>query len=72
VTPGQLPTYSVLPVMALKRVVLPEFGLPAKAIFIRILLIEWNGAMRMWGHDLIMIIIRPDEKKQSCCFYSYD
>ena len=31
VTPGQLPTYSLLPVIALKSVVLPQFGLPASA-----------------------------------------
>ena len=31
VTPGQLPTYWFEPVKALKRVVLPQLGLPAKA-----------------------------------------
>ena len=32
VTPGQLPTYWLEPVRALKRVVLPQLGLPARAI----------------------------------------
>ena len=32
VTPAQLPTFSFLPVRALYMVVLPEFGLPVKAI----------------------------------------
>jgi len=39
VTPGQLPTYSVLPVIALKSVVFPELGFPAKASFMVILLL---------------------------------
>ena len=33
VTPGQFPTYCSDPVSALKSVVLPLFGLPARAIF---------------------------------------
>ena len=33
VTPGQLPTYWLEPVRALNSVVLPQFGLPASAIF---------------------------------------
>jgi hypothetical protein len=32
VTPGQLPTYWLLPVRALNIVVLPLFGLPASAM----------------------------------------
>src|SRR5690606_15420432 len=38
VTPGQLPTYWVLPVNSLNIEVLPEFGFPTRAIvrFIRI------------------------------------
>ena len=32
VTPGQLPTCSILPVMALNKVVLPLFGFPASAM----------------------------------------
>ena len=32
-TPGQLPTYWFEPVRALNRVVLPQLGLPARAIF---------------------------------------
>ena len=31
VTPGQLPTYWLEPVRALKRVVLPQLGLPTRA-----------------------------------------
>ena len=34
VTPAQLPTFSLRPVRALYMVVLPELGLPAKAILI--------------------------------------
>ena len=34
VTPGQLPTYWLEPVRALKRVVLPQLGLPTRASFI--------------------------------------
>ncbi len=34
VTPGQFPTYWLDPVSSLKSVVLPQFGLPASAIFI--------------------------------------
>ena len=34
VTPAQLPTFSLEPVKALYIVVLPEFGLPVKAILI--------------------------------------
>ena len=33
VTPGQLPTNWLEPVSALNNVVLPQFGLPASAIF---------------------------------------
>ena len=33
VTPGQLPTNWFEPVKALNSVVLPQFGLPARAIF---------------------------------------
>ncbi len=36
VTPGQLPTYCVLPVRSLNSVVFPQFGLPASAILIAI------------------------------------
>ena len=32
VTPGQFPTYWLLPVRSLNMVVLPQLGLPAKAI----------------------------------------
>ena len=32
VTPGQLPTYWLEPVRALNRVVLPQLGLPARAM----------------------------------------
>lgn len=38
VTPGQLPTYWVLPVNSLNNVVFPQFGLPASAILISIYL----------------------------------
>ena len=38
VTPPQLPTFSLLPVRSLYIVVLPLFGLPAKAILIQNLL----------------------------------
>ena len=34
VTPGQLPTYWLAPVRALNNVVLPQLGLPARAILI--------------------------------------
>ena len=34
VTPAQLPTFSLMPVKALYMVVLPELGLPVKAILI--------------------------------------
>ena len=34
VTPGQLPTYWELPVRSLNIVVLPQFGLPARATLI--------------------------------------
>ena len=34
VTPAQFPTFSLRPVSALYMVVLPEFGLPVKAILI--------------------------------------
>lgn len=40
VTPGQFPTYSTLPVMALNSVVFPLFGFPAKAIFMMLLLLS--------------------------------
>ncbi|MPN11156.1 hypothetical protein SDC9_158457 [bioreactor metagenome] len=36
VTPAQLPTASVFPVIALYKVVLPQLGFPASAIFILI------------------------------------
>ena len=38
VTPGQLPTYWLEPVKSLNSVVLPQFGLPASAIFMSIVL----------------------------------
>ena len=43
VTPGQLPTDSVLPVIALYIVVLPELGLPASAILTRLPSLEINN-----------------------------
>ena len=36
VTPGQLPTYWLLPVSSLNKVVFPQFGLPARAILMLI------------------------------------
>ena len=42
VTPGQFPTNWLEPVSALNNVVLPQLGLPAKAIFIDMLRLPFH------------------------------
>jgi hypothetical protein len=52
VTPAQLPTFSLRPVRALYIVVLPELGLPAKAILIYdFLLFQWGD---IW-YNLVLL-----------------
>ena len=52
VTPGQLPTYSLVPAIAFIRVDLPEFGLPATATVMVFFLVGVSLSVFVFNFEL--------------------
>ena len=62
VTPGQLPTYWLAPVRSLNIVVLPQFGLPARAMQIPMIYLSCESIRLLALFWVSMFRIVPAQK----------